>query len=148
MGKGIPDGTVSIKRKTYIFEEGKELNIMKSLAELAAIRDRVKDQITLRESGNSIRIVVGMGTCGIAAGARSVLHAFVEGIDKKGLHGKAVVLQSGCVGGCEREPVVEIICKGQDKVTYINMTAEKAERVLEEHVKGGKIVTEYTAANA
>ncbi len=121
---------------------------MKSLAELAALRDRVKDQIVLRESGNSIRIVVGMGTCGIAAGARSVLHAFVEGIDKEGLHGKAVVLQSGCIGGCEREPVVEILCKGQDKVTYINMTAEKAERVLKEHVKGGKIVTEYTAANA
>ena len=121
---------------------------MKSLAELAAIRDKVKSQITLRESNSSIRIVVGMGTCGIAAGSRAILNAFVEGVDKEGLHGKVVVLQSGCVGNCDCEPVVEIFCKGQEKVTYVNMTVEKAERVLKEHVKGGKVVTEYTAANA
>lgn len=121
---------------------------MKSLAELAAIRDKVKHQITLRDGSGNIRIVVGMGTCGIAAGARTVLNAFVEGVDKEGLHGKAVVLQSGCIGSCDCEPVVEIFCKGEEKVTYVNMTAEKAERVLKEHVKGGKIVTEYTAANA
>ena len=121
---------------------------MKSLAELAAIRDKMKDKIVLREGSNGTRIVVGMATCGIAAGARPVLNAFVEGVDKEGLNGSVVVSQIGCVGICQYEPVVEVYEAGKEKVTYVKMTVEKAEKVLKEHIKGGKVVQEYTITAA
>jgi len=121
---------------------------MKSLAELAAIRDKMKDKIVLREGSNGTRIVVGMATCGIAAGARPVLNAFVEGVDKEGLNGNVVVSQTGCVGICQYEPVVEVYEAGKEKVTYVKMTVEKAEKVLKEHIKGGKVVQEYTITAA
>ena len=121
---------------------------MKSLAELAAIRDKMRDKIVLREGGDGIRVVVGMATCGIAAGARPVLNAFVEGVDKEGLNDKVIVSQTGCIGICQYEPVVEVTVPGQEKVTYVKMTAEKVEKVLKEHIKGGKVVLEYTFANA
>ncbi|MBE6590250.1 MAG: (2Fe-2S) ferredoxin domain-containing protein [Ruminococcaceae bacterium] len=121
---------------------------MKSLAELAAIREKMKDKIVLREGGDaSIRIVVGMATCGIAAGARPVLNAFVEGVEKEGLGGKAIVSQTGCIGICQYEPVVEVMEPGKEKVTYVKMTPEKAEKVLKEHIKGGKVVQEYTISD-
>ena len=121
---------------------------MKSLAELQAIKDRMKNKIILREGAQEVRVVVGMATCGIAAGARPVLNAFVEGVDKEGLNDKVIVSQTGCIGICQYEPVVEITVPGQEKVTYVKMTAEKAEKVLKEHIKGGKVVVEYTFANA
>ncbi len=121
---------------------------MKSLAELAAIREKMKDKIVIREGGETTRIVVGMATCGIAAGARPVLNAFVEGVDKEGLNGQVTVSQTGCIGICQYEPVVEVFAPGKEKVTYVKMTAEKAEKVLKEHIKGGKIVEEYTIATA
>ena len=121
---------------------------MKSLAELAAIRDKMKDKIVIREGGDNTRIVVGMATCGIAAGARPVLNAFVEGVDKEGLNGQVTVSQTGCIGICQYEPVVEVFAPGKEKVTYVKMTAEKAEKVLKEHIKGGKVVEEYTIATA
>ena len=122
---------------------------MKSLAELAAIREKMKDKIVLREGGESaVRIVVGMATCGIAAGARPVLSAFVEGVEKEGLAGKAIVSQTGCIGICQYEPVVEVMEPGKEKVTYVKMTPEKVEKVLKEHIKGGKVVQEYTIAAA
>ena len=119
---------------------------MKSLAELAAIRERMKDKIVLREGTSDTRIVVGMATCGIAAGARPVLNAFVEGVSREGLGDQVTVSQTGCIGICQYEPVVEVFQPGKEKVTYVKMTAEKAERVLAEHIKGGKVVTEYTFA--
>ena len=121
---------------------------MKSLAELAAIREKMKDKIVLREGSNDIRIVVGMATCGIAAGARPVLSAFVEGVSREGLGDQVTVSQTGCIGICQYEPVVEVFQPGKEKVTYVKMTAEKAEKVLAEHIKGGKVVMEYTFANA
>ncbi|MBQ7347721.1 MAG: (2Fe-2S) ferredoxin domain-containing protein [Clostridia bacterium] len=121
---------------------------MKSLAELAAIREKMKDKIVLREGGENTRIVVGMATCGIAAGARPVLNAFVEGVDREDLNGKVVVSQTGCIGLCQYEPIVEICEPGKEKVTYVKMTVEKAEKVLKEHIKGGKIVEEYTITSA
>ena len=119
---------------------------MKSLAELAAIRDKMKDKIVLREGSNGTRIVVGMATCGIAAGARPVLNALVEGVNEGGLSDKVTVSQTGCIGLCQYEPIVEIFEAGKDKVTYVKMDADKAKRVIEEHLKGGKIVTDYTIA--
>ena len=119
---------------------------MKSLAELAAIREKMKDKVVLREGSGDIRVVVGMATCGIAAGARPVLNAFVEGVSNAGLADKVMVSQTGCIGVCQFEPVVEIYEAGKDKVTYIKMTPEKAKEVVEKHLKGGNIVTEYTVA--
>ncbi|MBE6557911.1 MAG: (2Fe-2S) ferredoxin domain-containing protein [Ruminococcaceae bacterium] len=119
---------------------------MKSLAELAAIREKMKDKVVLREGTNDTRIVVGMATCGIAAGARPVLNAFVEGVNREGLAGSVTVSQTGCIGICQYEPVVEVFQPGKEKVTYVKMTAEKAEKVIAEHIKGGKVVEEYTYA--
>ena len=119
---------------------------MKSLAELQAIKDKMKDKVVLREGCAQKRVVVGMATCGIAAGARPVLNAFVEGVNKEGLSGEVAVTQTGCIGICQYEPVVEIFESGKEKVTYVKMTAEKADRVIKEHLKGGKVVTEYTIA--
>lgn len=120
---------------------------MKSLAELSAIRDKMKSKVALREETGETRIVVGMATCGIAAGARPVLSAFVEEVDKAGLNGKVAVTQTGCIGICRYEPIVEVYRSGEEKVTYIKMTAEKAKEVMEKHIKGGKPVVEYTIGN-
>ena len=121
---------------------------MKSLAELAAIREKMKDKIVLREGSNTTRIVVGMATCGIAAGARPVLNAFVDGVNKEGLASDVVVSQTGCIGICQYEPVVEVYKAGEEKVTYVKMTVDKVEKVLKEHIKGGKVVNEYTITAA
>lgn len=121
---------------------------MKSLAELAAIREKMKDKVILREGTGEIRVVVGMATCGIAAGARPVLNTFVEKVSEAGLGEKVTVSQTGCIGVCQYEPVVEIFEACKDKVTYVKMTPEKAAEVVEKHLKGGQIVDEYTISNA
>ena len=121
---------------------------MKSLEELAAIRDKMKDKVVLREGAGDVRVVVGMATCGIAAGARPVLNAFAEKVSEAGLSEKVTVSQTGCIGICQYEPVVEIFEAGKEKVTYVKMTAEKAAEVVEKHLKGGQVVTEYTINNA
>ena len=117
---------------------------MKSLAELAAIRDKMKDKVVIREGEGAIRVVVGMATCGIAAGARPVLNAFADQVAKNGLSDKVTVSQTGCIGVCQYEPVVEIFEDGKEKVTYVKLDAEKAAEIVEKHLKGGKIVEEYT----
>ena len=119
---------------------------MKSLAELQAIKERMKDKIVLREGAGDVRVVVGMATCGIAAGARPVLNAFVEEVNGSGLASKVTVSQTGCVGLCQYEPIVEIYEAGKEKITYIKMTPEKAKEVVEKHLKGGNVVTDYTVA--
>ena len=120
---------------------------MKSLEELKAIKAKMQDKVNLRTSSAQTRVVVGMATCGIAAGARPVLAAFVEGINEAGLSDNVIVTQTGCIGICQYEPVVEIF-NGEDKVTYVKMTAERAKEVIEKHIKGGKVVAEYTIGEA
>ena len=117
---------------------------MKSLAELAAIKAKMQDKVVIREGSAATRVVVGMATCGIAAGARPVLNAFVEGVANAGLTDKVTVSQTGCVGICQYEPVVEVYEDGKEKVTYVKMDAAKAAEVIEKHLKGGAVVTEYT----
>lgn len=117
---------------------------MKSLAELQAIKERMQSKVALREGSGERRVVVGMATCGIAAGARPVLNAFVEQVEQAGLSGSITVTQTGCIGICQYEPVVEVFEAGKEKVTYVKMTADKVARIVEEHLKGGKPVTEYT----
>ena len=121
---------------------------MKSLAELQAIKDRMKSKIVLREGTGEIRVVVGMATCGIAAGARPVLNAFVEEINAANLYEKVTVSQTGCIGFCQLEPIVEVFEAGKEKITYIKMTPDKVKEVVEKHLKGGNVVTEFTVANA
>lgn len=117
---------------------------MKTLAELQAIKERMQSKVALREGSGDKRVVVGMATCGIAAGARPVLNAFVEQVEAAGLSGSITVTQTGCIGICQYEPVVEVFEAGKDKVTYVKMTADKVARIVEEHLKGGKPVAEYT----
>ena len=118
---------------------------MKSLAELQAIRDKARTQLNIRnESDDNIRVLVGMATCGIAAGARPVLNAFVEECAKRGLN-NVTVTQTGCIGICQYEPVVEVIVPGEEKVTYVKMDAEKAVKVVNDHLVNRNVVSEYTS---
>ena len=122
---------------------------MKSLAELAAIRAKMIDQVNLRKDENvDTRIVVGMATCGIAAGARPVMLAFIEELKRRGID-NVTVAQTGCVGMCRLEPMVDVYVKGQEKVTYVHMDPDKVVRVVGEHIVNGRPVDEYTiGANA
>lgn len=122
---------------------------MKSLEELQALRDSMKNKMGKRHDDNEgTRIVVGMATCGIAAGARPVLAAFTEEVAKRNL-AHVSVGQTGCIGICQYEPVVEVYRPGEEKVTYVKMTAEKVARVVNDHIVNGNVVTEYTiGANA
>ena len=121
---------------------------MKSLAELAAIREKMQSKVVIREGMGSIRVVVGMATCGIAAGARPVLKAFTDGVSENALTDKVTVTQTGCIGICQYEPVVEIFEEGKEKVTYVKLDAAKAKEIVEKHLKGGEVVTEYTIGAA
>ena len=117
---------------------------MKSLAELQAIRNRMIDQVNMRKDDNiDTRVVVGMATCGIAAGARPVMLEFVEELKRRGLE-NVTVAQTGCIGMCRLEPMVEVYVKGQEKVTYIHMSPEKVARVVNDHIVNGRPVEEYT----
>ena len=117
---------------------------MKSLAELQAIKERTLNAMTARnDSEDATRIVVGMATCGIAAGARPVLNAFTEEIARRSLKG-VTVSQTGCIGMCQYEPIVEVFVPGQEKVTYVQMSAEKVAKVVNDHIVNGNVVTEYT----
>lgn len=118
---------------------------MKSIEELMAIRDKTRKNMTVREdTGDSkIRVVVGMATCGIAAGARPVLNAFVDEIAKRDVKGVSVQ-QTGCIGMCQYEPIVEVTEPGKEKVTYVKMTPEKVVRVVNDHIVNGNPVAEFT----
>ncbi len=127
---------------------GKGCLRMKTLAELAAIRDKMQEKMSLRENDSqATRVVVGMATCGIAAGARPVLNKLVEEVAKRQLK-DVMVTQTGCIGICQYEPVVEVYQPGKEKVTYVKMTAEKALRVVNDHLVNGNVVTEYTIGAA
>ena len=117
---------------------------MKSLAELQEIRDKARSQMTGgKDNEDTVRVLVGMATCGIAAGARPVLTALMDEITKRELP-KVTVTQTGCIGICQYEPVVEVVAPGQKKITYVNMTPEKAIRVVNDHLVNGNVVKEYT----
>ena len=117
---------------------------MKTLAELQAIKEKMQGKVALREGSGDKRVVVGMATCGIAAGARPVLNAFVEQVNAAGLTASVTVTQTGCIGICQYEPVVEVFEAGKEKVTYVKMTPEKVSRIVSEHLINNKPVAEYT----
>lgn len=117
---------------------------MKSLEELKAIRDKMKGQIDIREEdSDAMRVVVGMATCGIAAGARPVLKAFSDTVQGRDLKNVAVV-QTGCIGLCQYEPIVEIYEAGGKKTTYVKVKPEMVEEIIDQHVVKGNPVTKYT----
>ena len=121
---------------------------MKTLAELQAIREKMQSQVNLRaEDHNHTRVVVGMATCGIAAGARPVLQRLTEEVAKRGLK-NVTVAQTGCIGICQYEPVVEVFENGKEKVTYVKMTEDKIAQVVAEHLVNGNPIVEYTIGAA
>lgn len=116
---------------------------MKSLKELEAIRANTLENMNLRKEHEGTRIVVGMATCGIAAGARPVLLKIMEEVQKRNLS-DVIVSQTGCIGMCKLEPMVEVYKPGQEKVTYVKMTPELASRVVAEHIVNDNVVIEQT----
>ncbi len=118
---------------------------MKSIEELLAIKEKAQAQIAARDADgkDGIRVVVGMATCGIAAGARPVLKALTDEIAKRNVKHVSVA-QTGCIGMCQYEPIVEVFEPGKEKVTYVQVNAEKAAKIVNEHLVNGKPVVEYT----
>ena len=122
---------------------------MKSMAELEAIRKKTLERINLRreDESDNVRVVVGMATCGIAAGARPVMLKFMEEINKREMS-NVTVSQTGCIGMCRYEPIVEVTLPGQEKVTYVHVKPEMVARLVSEHVVNGNPVVEYTIGAA
>ncbi len=120
---------------------------MKTLAELQAIRDKAREKMTVRDNNEeATRVVVGMATCGIAAGARPVLNAFVDEVAKRHLN-NVTVTQTGCIGMCQLEPIVEVFVPGKEKVTYAKVSPEKVARIVADHLVNGNVVAEYTVGS-
>ena len=121
---------------------------MKSLEELKALREQMQSKMNVRkDDSDTIRVVVGTATCGIAAGARPVLNAFLEEVNKRGLN-NVQVTQTGCIGVCRLEPIVEVYVPGQEKVTYVKMNAEKVPAIVAQHIVNKQVVTDYTIGAA
>lgn len=120
---------------------------MKSLQELEAIRNRTLESVNLRKDRTGTRVVVGMATCGIAAGARPVLLSFLEEVKRRNLQ-NVTVTQTGCIGVCRLEPMVEIYRPGEEKVTYVKMTSEMVQKIVSDHLVNGQAVREYTIGAA
>lgn len=116
---------------------------MKTIAELEDIRKKTLNEISMRTDEESVRVVIGMATCGIAAGARGVMTAFLEEIQKRNIH-NVNVSATGCIGVCRLEPIVDVIDKDGNKTTYVHMNPEKAAKVVLDHLANGKICVEYT----
>ena len=116
---------------------------MKSLKELEEIRQRTLNSINIRKDNDNIRVVVGMATCGIAAGARPVLLAFMDEIAKRGLNNVSVS-QTGCIGVCRLEPIVEVFYPGKEMVTYVKVKPDMVSKIVTDHLVNGNVVNEYT----
>jgi NADP-reducing hydrogenase subunit HndB len=116
---------------------------VKSLEELNKIKKETLEKVNLRQGKGDIKIIVGMDTCGISAGARQVMKAILDELDKRNLK-DVLVTQTECIGMCRFEPIVEVCVPGEEKVTYIEMTPEKVRRMVAEHIIDGNVIEEYT----
>ena len=121
---------------------------MKTIADIKAIRDRMQAQIVVRdrEITNETRIIVGMATCGISAGARPVFNTLMDEVANRQIKNVKVV-RTGCLGMCRLEPIVEVLEPGKDKITYCRVTPAKAKEIIEKHIIGGNICTQYLITN-
>lgn len=120
---------------------------MKSLEDLEAIRKKTLESINVRKDREGTRVVVGMATCGIAAGARPVLTAFIEEVGKRALQ-DVIVSQTGCIGVCRLEPIVEVYRPGEEKVTYVNVKPDMVKRIVADHIVNNQVINEYTIGHA
>jgi NADP-reducing hydrogenase subunit HndB len=115
---------------------------IKSLDDLKRVREEALEKRRVKTASGQAQVIVGMGTCGIAAGARDTMKAILEFIEESGLTG-VIVTQTGCIGLCEKEPIVQIVIGDQPKTTYGKVNPESARRIMQEHVANGKIVTDH-----
>ncbi len=123
------------------------MSVIKSMEELAEIREKAKDMINLRiDNESKTRIVVGMGTCGIAAGARTVMLAILDELKKRNIT-DVIVTETGCIGLCQYEPLFDVIQPDQPKVTYVNMNSKKAREIVVKHIINNQVVDEYVVPN-
>ena len=121
---------------------------MKSLEELKALREKMQKQMNVRDAGDdTVRILVGMATCGIAAGARPVMQAFLEEVNKRNLK-NVIVQQTGCIGVCRLEPIAEVFVPGEEKVTYVKLKPDMIPRIVNDHIVNKNIVSDYTIGAA
>ena len=144
MDPGYAERAVCSGGLKYSQIKNERIKHMKTLEELAQIRERMKNKVSLRVGSGEIRVVVGMATCGIAAGARPVLNAFVEQVADQNLGDKVTVTQTGCIGMCRYEPIVEVFEGDKERVTYVKVKPEMVPEIIKEHLIGGKPVTKYT----
>lgn len=118
---------------------------IKNLADLRKIKEAAKHQNEIRKS-NETQVIIGMGTCGIAAGAREVMAAVLEELDKRGLTGSVSVLQTGCIGMCQKEPLLDIVRPGEDRVTYGPVSPRDVPRIIADHLVNGVVVEDLVVA--
>lgn len=117
-----------------------ELPKITSLEDLRKIKEQARD-LTAARSGGKVKIIIGMGTCGIAAGAREIMTAVLEELDKRGLR-DVVVETTGCIGMCQKEPLLDVIRPGEPRITYGNVRVEDVPMIIAEHVVNGRVVEE------
>jgi NADP-reducing hydrogenase subunit HndB len=115
---------------------------VKSLEDLKRLREDALEKRKAKTASGQAQVIVGMGTCGIAAGARETMKAILDEIEKDNLSG-IIVTQTGCIGMCEREPIVQVVVGEQPKVTYGKVTPEVARMIMKDHVVGGNIVQDH-----
>ncbi|MEJ6951835.1 (2Fe-2S) ferredoxin domain-containing protein [Natronospora cellulosivora (SeqCode)] len=117
---------------------------MKSLNELKELREKLQKNMSARDKSDKVNIVVGMGTCGIAAGARKILQAIMKETEKRNID--VVVSQTGCIGMCEKEPLLDVKMPGKDRITYGNLSEKDVEKIIVEHIINGKVVEKFAVA--
>lgn len=117
---------------------------MKSIADIKAIREKMQSQIIMRDNSDAdeIRVVIGMATCGISAGARPVYNTFIDEVAKRNLT-NVKVSRTGCLGMCKLEPIVEVYVPNKEKVTYCHVDSEKATQIVVNHLVNGNVCTDY-----
>jgi len=126
----------------------KRSNRVKSLEELKALREKMQKQMNVRDADdNTVKILVGMATCGIAAGARPVMQAFLEEVSKRNLK-NVIVQQTGCIGVCRLEPIAEVFIPGEEKVTYVKLRPDMVPRIVNDHIVNRNVIREYTIGAA
>ncbi len=121
--------------------------MMKSLDDLKKVREQALEQMRVREGNYSAKVVIAMGTCGIAAGAREVMTAVLDELEKRGITDVSVT-QTGCKGLCEQEPTVDVIKTGEATVTYGYIDADKARQIVAQHVVNGNVVSDWVVATS
>jgi NADP-reducing hydrogenase subunit HndB len=118
------------------------MSAIKSLEDLKRIREEALEKRKVKTTEGTIQVTVAMGTCGIAAGARDTMKAILDHIESNNVGG-VIVTQTGCIGKCDYEPIVSVVVGAEPKVNYGHINPERARKIMQEHVVGGKVLTEW-----